>query len=173
MRVHVEVGDILVMPANYLHFVLTKGDAVSLGTNFLAMGHLPMIKESMILEYAKNANDKFPGLPEMLVLMMHQLVGDLHPRLCRRLVSTYNTVRQIYNHTEVLQVRFFFLNIMLVWKKFCDLGSNCGLSLGLKIKGTCFSNFGSNHGLAHFTILRFRFQLWVKSRIKNKGNVFQ
>ena len=44
-----------------------------------------------------------------------------------------------------------FLNIMLVWKQFCDLGSNCGLSLGLKIKGTCFSNFGSNHGLAHFT----------------------
>ena len=79
LRVHVEVGDILVMPANYLHFVLTKGDAVSLGTNFLAMGHLPMIKESMILEYAKNANDMFPGLPEMLVLMMHQLVVDLHP----------------------------------------------------------------------------------------------
>ena len=108
LRVHVEVGDILVMPANYLHFVLTKGDAVSLGTNFLAMGHLPMIKESMILEYAKNANDKFPGLTEMLVLMMHQLVVDLHPRLCRRLVSTYNTVRQIYNHNEVLQVRFCF-----------------------------------------------------------------
>ena len=92
-----KVGDILVMPANYLHFVLTKGDAVSLGTNFLAMGHLPMIKESMILEYPKNSNDKFPGLPEMLVLMMHQLVVDLHPRLCQRLVPTYNTVRQIYN----------------------------------------------------------------------------
>ena len=62
---------------------------------------------------------------------------------------------------------------MLVWKKFCDLGSNCGLGQGLKIKGTCFSIFGSNHGLADFTILRFRFQLWVKSRIKNKGKVFQ
>ena len=87
----------------------------------------------------------------MLVLLLHQLVVALHPRLCGRLVSTYNNVRQIYNQNEVRQVRFYSLKIAIVQIEFCDSGFNRGLFLVLKLKGTCFSKFDSNHGPAHFT----------------------
>ena len=110
LRLHVRTGDILVMPANYLHFVLTTGDAIAMGTNFLALGHLPMIKDSIILEHSKSANDKFPDLPEMFVLMMYKLIDKLSPRLYRGLVSLYNTVRLLYSEKEVRKVKIQFQN---------------------------------------------------------------
>lgn len=104
---HVKAGDILVMPANYLHFVLTKGDAMSMGTNFLSFGHLPMIRQAIINEYPKPSDVKFPSLPEMLVLMIYQIVEKLNPRLYHRLVSIYSTVRSIYDEDDARQVKFF------------------------------------------------------------------
>lgn len=105
-----KAGDILVMPANYLHFVLTKGDAISMGTNFLSFGHLPMIRQSIIEECPESSDDKFPDVPEMLVLIIYQIVEKLNPRLYRRLVSIYNTVRSIYSEDAVRQVikKFIF-----------------------------------------------------------------
>ena len=96
----------MVMPANFLHFVLTKGDSMSLGTNFLSYGHLPMIRQSIVVEYPLNSYVKFPGLPEMLVLMMYKIVEKISPSLRRRLVSIYSTVQSIYKESDAREVKF-------------------------------------------------------------------
>ena len=116
MRLHVTAGDVLVMPANFLHFVLTKGNAISLGTNFLAFGHLPMIRNSIIVEFPRRSDDKFPDLPEMLVLLMYRIPEKLCPRLCRRLVSMYSTVQSLYNEHAAREVRLLSLHSCLVIK---------------------------------------------------------
>ena len=116
MRLHVTAGDVLVMPANFLHFVLTKGNAISLGTNFLAFGHLPMIRHSIIVEFPRRPDDKFPDLPEMLVLLMYRIAEKLCPRLCRRLVSMYSTVQSLYNEHAAREVRLLSLHSCLVTK---------------------------------------------------------
>ena len=118
MRLHVTAGDVLVMPANFLHFVLTKGNAISLGTNFLAFGHLSMIRHSIIVEFPRRSDDKFPDLPEMLVLLMYRIAKKLCPRLCRRLVSMYSTVQSIYNETVAREVRFLSLQSLFGNKTF-------------------------------------------------------
>ena len=97
------------MPANILHFVLLKGNAISLGTNFLAFGHLPMIRHSIMVEFPRRSDDKFPDLPEMLVLLMYRIADKLCPRLCRRLVSIYSTVQSIYNEHAAREVRLLSL----------------------------------------------------------------
>ena len=115
----------------------------------------------MILEYPKVANEMFPGLPEMLVLKLHQFVVDLLPRLCPRLVSTYNTVCVCMTDIQpergrpkkILSSKGFYPPLAIVQSYFCDLGSNRGLLLGFEIKERCFSSFGSDHGLVHFTPL--------------------
>ena len=116
MRLHVTAGDVLVMPANFLHFVRTKGNAISLGTNFLAFGHLPMIRHSIIVEFPRRSDDKFPDLPEMLVLLMYRIAEKLCPRLCRRLVSMYSTVQSLYNEHAAGEVRLLSLHSCLVTK---------------------------------------------------------
>ena len=92
------------MPANFIHFVLTKGIAISLGTNFLAFGHLLMIRHSIVVEFPRRSDDKFPDLPEMLVLLVYRIDEKLCPRLCRRLVSKYSTVQSIYHEHTALEV---------------------------------------------------------------------
>ena len=116
MRLHVLAGDVLVMPANFLHFVLTKGNAISLGTNFLAFGHLPMMRHSIIVEFPKRSDDKFPDLPEMLVLLVYRIDEKLCPRLCRRLVSMYSTVQSIYNEHAAREVKLLGLQSCLITK---------------------------------------------------------
>ena len=118
MRLHVTAGDVLVMPANFLNFVLTKGNAISLGTNFLAFGHLPMIRHSIIVEFPRRSDDKFPDLAEMLVLLMYRIAEKLCPRICRRLVSMYSTVQSIYNEHAAREVRFLSLRSLFGNKTF-------------------------------------------------------
>ena len=94
----------------------TKGNAISLGTNFLAFGHLPMIRHSIIVEFPRRSDDKFPDLPEMLVLLMYRIAEKLCPRLCRRLVSMYSTVQSLYNEHAAREVRLLSLHSCLVTK---------------------------------------------------------
>ena len=65
------------------------------------------------MEHTASADDKFPDLPEMLVLMMYKLIDELPPRLSRRLVSLYNTVRLLYSEEIVREVRLQYLNIKI------------------------------------------------------------
>ena len=119
LQLHVTAGDVLAMPASFLHFVLSKSNAFSLGTNFLAFGYLPMIRHSIIVEFPKRSDDKFPDLPEMLVLLMYRIAKKLCPRPCRRLVSMYSTdMQSLYDEHAAREVRFLGLQSCLVTKLF-------------------------------------------------------
>ena len=58
------------MPSQYIHAVLTSGDSVAVGTNFLSEGHSKQIMKVIIKEGSFRDHEKFPGMLEMLAILM-------------------------------------------------------------------------------------------------------
>ena len=50
LRVTLNPGDVFAMPSQYIHTVLTSGDSVAVGTNFLSEGHSNQIMKAIIEE---------------------------------------------------------------------------------------------------------------------------
>ena len=42
-RIHAKAGDAIILPSKWIHCVLTHGDSVALGANFLCSGHSDLI----------------------------------------------------------------------------------------------------------------------------------
>ena len=104
--VTVKPGDILVMPSQFLHFVLTKGNSIAIGSNFLAEGHADLIRSSMDNESSFPAHDKFPGLPELFAILLHKAVSSAHPCIMTRdFRLMHRAIDNIYNEQEVQVVR--------------------------------------------------------------------
>ena len=58
------------MPAQFLHFVLTRSDTVAIGTNFLAEGHSDEICKAIAEEDALPDRFKFQNLMKMLAILL-------------------------------------------------------------------------------------------------------
>ena len=58
------------MPSQYIHTVLTSGDSVAIGTNFLSEGHSNQFIKAIIEEDSIREHEKFPGMLEMLAILM-------------------------------------------------------------------------------------------------------
>ena len=70
LRVTLNPGDIFAMPSQYIHTVLTCGDSVAVGTNFLSEGHSTQIMKAIIEEDSFKDHEKFPGMLERLAILM-------------------------------------------------------------------------------------------------------
>ena len=106
-RVSLRAGDCLMMPAQYIHFVLTRGDSVPVGTNFLSMGHLPLIIKKMKEEFFEVSDvERFPGLPDMFALFLYQSVGKLTFNLTEDVQQLMEEIRQLYVEENVKTVSF-------------------------------------------------------------------
>ena len=45
-RIHARAGDAIVLPSKWIHCVLTHGDSIALGANFLSFGHSRLIVDA-------------------------------------------------------------------------------------------------------------------------------
>ena len=67
------------MPSQYIHAVLTNGDSVAVGTNFLSEGHSNQIMKAIIEEDSVREHEKFPGMLEMITpdfLRLHRAIEN-------------------------------------------------------------------------------------------------
>ena len=63
-------GGIFAMPSQNIHAVLTSGEPVAIGTNFLAEGHSSQIMTVITDEESLRDQEKFPGMLEMIAVLM-------------------------------------------------------------------------------------------------------
>ena len=98
----VKPGDILVMPSQFLHFVLTNGNSVAVGSNFLAEGHSNSIRLSIENESSFPAHDKFPGLPELFAILLHRAAQSC--KIVRDFCVMHRAIDSIYNEQELQMV---------------------------------------------------------------------
>lgn len=92
---------------------MLTGDSISVGINFLAKGHLPMIKETMLSERHTRTNDKFPHLPEMIALLLKESLtrGTTHLS-CPNILNLYKSVTPMYEEESVREVCCFFSKLL-------------------------------------------------------------
>ena len=80
------------------------GDSIAVGTNFLAFGHIPMIRELMILDHSRTyADDKFPDFLELLALLLLTATEKLQ-RACPFTFRSFDAVKTIVNEKAVQEV---------------------------------------------------------------------
>ena len=83
---------------------IVTGDSIAVGTNFLAFGHIPMIREMMILDHSRTyADDKFPDLPELLALLLLTAKEKIQ-RACPFKFRLFDAVKTIVNEKAVQEV---------------------------------------------------------------------
>ena len=81
---------------------IVTGDSIAVGTNFLAFGHIPMIREMMILDHSRT-DDKFPDLPELLALLLLTATEKIQ-RACPFKFRLFDAVKTIVNEKAVQEV---------------------------------------------------------------------
>ena len=85
---------------SFLNQIVT-GDSIAVGTNFLALGHIPMIREMMILDHSRTyADDKFPDLPELLALLLLTATEKIQ-RACPFKFRLFDAVKTIVTEKAV------------------------------------------------------------------------
>lgn len=90
------------MPSEFIHFVLTSGDSIAFGTNFLSKGHMRTITDVVKKELSIGLNEKFPGMTEMLAILLLQasencpVTGDF----CR----LHKDIGNLYDESSAKQV---------------------------------------------------------------------
>ena len=90
---------------------MLTGDSISVGINFLAKGHLPMIQNTMLSEKRNDKrNDKFPHLAEMIALLLKESLTKVTPMSCPNILNLYSSVNSLYEEDSVREVCCFFLN---------------------------------------------------------------
>ena len=100
----VKPGDILVMPSQFLHFVLMKGNSIAVGSKFLAEGHSDLIRSSIENESSFPAHDKFPGLPELFAILLHKAAQSSGCMMIRDFRVMHRAIDSIYHEQEVQMV---------------------------------------------------------------------
>ena len=58
------------MPSEFIHFVLTRGDSIAFGTNFLSKGHMSTIIGKLQEEASYSRDERFPGITEMVAILL-------------------------------------------------------------------------------------------------------
>ena len=97
------------MPAQYIHFVLTKGDSVAVGTNFLSMGHLPLVIKKMKEEFFEVSDiERFPGVPDMFALFLFNSVDKLKLNLSEEVKQLMEDISQLFVEDNLKTVSFVF-----------------------------------------------------------------
>ena len=104
----VKPRDRLVMPSQFLHFVLTKGNSIAIGSKVLAEGHSDSIRLSIENESPFQVHDKFPGLPELFAILLHRAAQSC--MMTRDFRVMHREIDSIYNEQEVLMVRIVVPN---------------------------------------------------------------
>ena len=99
----VKPGDILVMPSQFLHFVLTKGNSIAVGSNFLAEGHSDLIRSSI-------ENESFFPAHELFAILLHNAAQSSGCMMIRDFRVMHRAIDSIYNEQEVQTVRLVVAN---------------------------------------------------------------
>ena len=73
-RVVLKPGDIFAMPSEFIHFVLTRGDSIAFGTNFLSKGHMSTIIGKLQEETSYSKDERFPGITEMVAILLKKAI---------------------------------------------------------------------------------------------------
>ena len=91
------------MPSEFIHFVLTSGDSIAFGTNFLSKGHMRTITGVVKKdELSIGLKEKFPSMTEMLAILLLQasekcpVTGDF----CR----LHKDIGNLYDESSAKQV---------------------------------------------------------------------
>ena len=105
-RVVLKPGDIFVMPSEFIHFVLTRGDSIAIGTNFLSKGHMSTIIGKLQEETSYSKDERFPGIPEMVAILLKKTV-----EACRvngvwtdEFARLHNAINKYYSESAAQEV---------------------------------------------------------------------
>ena len=94
------------MPSQYIHAVLTSGDSVAVGTNFLSEGHSNQIMKAIIEKDSVREHEKFPGILEMLAILM--LKASERCMITPDFLRLYRVVENRYQESEAVAVSCIF-----------------------------------------------------------------
>ena len=74
-RIHAKAGDTIIMPSNWIHCVLTVGDSIALGSNFLSFGHMGLVIDSHVRN-DDDADSVYPCLSGVLAALIYSHVME-------------------------------------------------------------------------------------------------
>ena len=94
------------MPSQYIHAVLTSGDSVAIGTNFLPEGHANQIMKTIIEEDSFKDHEKFPGMLEMLAIWM--LKASERFMITPDFLRVHSVLENRYQESEAVAVSYIF-----------------------------------------------------------------
>ena len=95
------------MPSQYIHTVLTSGDSVAIGTNFLSEGHSNQFIKAIIEEDSIREHEKFPpGMLEMLAILM--LKASERCMITPDFLRLHRAIENRYQESEAVAVSCIF-----------------------------------------------------------------
>ena len=94
------------MPSQYIHTVLTSGDSVAIGTNFLSEGHSNQFIKAIIEEGSTREHEKFPGMLEMLAILM--LKASERCMITPDFLRLHRAIENRYQESEAVAVSCIF-----------------------------------------------------------------
>ena len=94
------------MPSQYIHTVLTSGDSVAVGTNFLSEGHSNQIMKAIIEEDSVREHEKIPGMLEMLAILM--LKAPERCMITPDFLRLHRVIENRYQESEAVAVSCIF-----------------------------------------------------------------
>ena len=106
LRVTLNPGDVFAMPSQYIHTVLTSGDSVAVGTNFLSEGHSNQIMKAIIEEDSVREHEKFPGMLKMLAILM--LKASERCMITLDFLRLHRVIENGYQESEAVAVSCIF-----------------------------------------------------------------
>ena len=98
------------MPSEFIHFVLTRGDSIAFGTNFLSKGHMCTITDVLHKELSVSPNEKFPGMTEMLAILLLKasemcMLTDALRSGTEDFVRLHKAIDNLYSERSAQEVR--------------------------------------------------------------------
>ena len=94
------------MPSQYIQAVLTSGDSVAVGTNFLSKGHSNQIMKAIIEEDSVREHEKFPGMLEMLAILI--LKASERCMITPDFLRIHRVIENQYQECEAVAVSCMF-----------------------------------------------------------------
>ena len=91
------------MPSQYIRTVLTSGDSVAVGTNFLSEGHSNQIMKAIIEEDSVREHEKFPGMLEMLAILMLKASSE-RCKITPDFLRLHRVIENRYQESEAVAV---------------------------------------------------------------------
>ena len=94
------------MSSQYTRAVLTSGDSVAVGTNFLSEGHSNQIMKAIIEEDSFRDHEKIPGMLEMLSILM--LKASEKYIITLDFLQLQRVIENRYQGSEAVSVSYYF-----------------------------------------------------------------